>query len=123
MQNEYMMRGYLLPEGCKDLGDVAKLKHEDVPKALSAFLLKTAYYNPMGKLSKQAQPLPPITRQVFIPPGTSVKKLAALLGQKPFEIVGDLMKLGVFAMVDYVIDFETISKVARMYGFLAIKAA
>lgn len=123
MENEFMKRGYLLPEGCKDLNDVAKLKSRDVPTVLSTVLLQTAYYNPTAKPSKQSVPLPPITRQVFIPPGTTVKKLAALLEQKPIAIIGDLMRLGVFAMVDYVIDFKAISAVARMHGFQAIKGA
>jgi hypothetical protein len=123
MENEFMKRGYLLPDGCKDLSDVAKLKQEDVPKALTAALLQTAYYHPTAKVSKGSASLPPITRQVFIPPGTTVQKLAALLEQKPIEIIGDLMKLGVFAMTDYVIDFKTISEVARMHGFQAIKGA
>lgn len=112
MENEFMKRGYLLPDGCKDLSDVAKLKQRRVTD-LSVLGLLTP---------KQFPPLPPITRQVFIPPQTTVKKLAALLDLKPFEIIGDLMKLGVFAMTDYLLDFKTISDVARMHGFLAIKA-
>jgi len=112
MENEFMKRGYLLPEGCKDLSDVAKLNQRRMPDwpALGLWTPKT-----FGEM-------PPITKQVFIPPQTSVKKLAALLDLKPFEIVGDLMKLGVFAMTDFLLDFKTISDVARMHGFLAIEA-
>jgi hypothetical protein len=123
MENEFMKRGYLLPDGCKDLSDVAKLKHKDVPKVFSAAALQAAFYDPMAKVSKGSASLPPVTRQVFIPPGTTVDKLAALLEQKPFEIIADLMTLGVFAMVNYVIDFKTISEVARMHGYQAIKGA
>jgi hypothetical protein len=124
MENEFMKRGYLLPEGCKDLSDVAKLKPRQMPDVLLASLPeKFTFYDQTDKAPKPSAPLPPITRQVFIPPGTSVKKLAALLEQKPIEIIGDLMKLGVFAMVDYLLDFETISKVARMHGYQAIKGA
>jgi len=112
MENEFMKRGYLLPEGCKDLSDVAKLKQRREPD-LSVLGLLTP---------KKFPPLPPVTKQVFIPPQTTVKKLAGLLDLKPFEIIGDLMKLGVFAMTDYLLDFKTISDVARMHGFLAIKA-
>jgi hypothetical protein len=122
MENEYMKRGYLLPEGCKDLSDVAKLKQ--MPEGfLSSLTPNWAFYNPTGKFSHQSAPLPPITRQVFISPGTTVKKLAALLEQKPIEIIEDLMKLGVFATVYDVIDFKTISEVARMHGYQAIKGA
>ena len=113
MENEFMKRGYLLPEGCKDLSDVAKLKQRQLPD-----LSMMGFLGP-----KKVQPLPPITKQVFIPPQTTVEKLAGLLELRPFEIVADLMKLGIFAMTNYRLDFKTISDVARMHGFLAIKAA
>jgi hypothetical protein len=112
MENEFMKRGYLLPDGCKDLSDVANLKQRRASDPSALGLLAP----------KKFVPLPPITKQVFIPPQTTVKKLAALLDLKPFEIVGDLMKLGVFPMTDFLLDFKTISEVARMHGFLAIKA-
>ena len=113
MENEFMKRGYLLPDGCKDLSDAAalKLKHGK----LSRLLAMTTMAMPQG-------PLPPVTKQVFIQPQTTVKKLAALLELRPIEVVGDLMKLGVFAMVDQRLDFKTISDVAKMHGFLAIDA-
>ncbi len=116
MENEFMKRGYLLPEGCKDLSDAAnlKLKHDK----LSQFVALTT----MTKMAMQWEPLPPVSRQVFIPPQTTAKKLANLLELMPFEILRDLRKLGVFAMTDSLLDFNAISDVARMHGFLAIKA-
>lgn len=112
MENEFMKRGFLLPEGCKDLSDVPKPTQKHLPDLRALGLLTF----------KKLPPLPPITRQVFIPPKTSIYKLAELLGVKPFEIAADLLKLGVFGMVDNIIDFKTICEVARMHGFLAIKA-
>jgi hypothetical protein len=121
MENEYMKRGYLLPPGCKDLSDVLKLKHKHVQ---SGFFKAPAWISEVSMgFEKVPEPLPPVTGQIFITPGTSVMKLAALLGQKPFVIVADLMKLGMFATIDFLLDFKTISKVARMHGFTAIKAA
>lgn len=67
--------------------------------------------------------IPPLGEgQVLIRPGTTVGELAELLGQKPFMIIGDLMKLGVFATIHQVIDFKVISQVAKRYGFEAVKA-
>lgn len=130
MENEYMKRGYLLPPGCKDLADVLKHKQQPVPGAVLHSLPQipkghwmAAVYNPILKAWKQLPALPPLKGQVFIPPDTSVKMLATLLGQKPFQIIGDLMTLGVFAQVDSILNFRTISEVARFYGFTAIKAA
>lgn len=140
MENEYMKRGYLLPPGCKDLADVLKHKQNPVPGVILQSLPQisekhwTVYnpvtkklgttYDPTLKFWKSPVPLPPIKGQVFIPPHTTVKELAALLGQKTFQIIGDLMQLelGMFATPDFLLDFKTISKVARMYGFMAIKA-
>jgi hypothetical protein len=66
--------------------------------------------------------LPPLTKQVFISPPTSVRKLAALLGQKPFQIICDLTQFGIWATVDSLLDFKASSEVARKYGFEALKA-
>jgi hypothetical protein len=116
MENEFMKRGYLLPEGCKDLSDVANLKvKQDKP---SLFVALTA----MTKMAMQPDPLPPITKQIFISPLTTVKKLANLLELQPIEILSDLRKLGVPAVTESVLDFKAISNVAKMHGFLAIKA-
>ena len=112
-----MKRGYLLPQGCKDLIDVAKLKF------VQSTLLKPL--DPMPTFNIQTKPSPsspPLTRQVFIFPQTTVKKLAALLGQKPFTILCDLVQFGTFASVDDLLDFKMISVIARRYGFTAIKA-
>ena len=120
MENEYMKRGYLLPKGCKDLTDVAKFKQKEVSSPALSHVL--SFYNPVAKFWKSHTDMPPLSHQVFISPPTSVRKLADLLGQKPFQIIGDLMQLGVFATVDQIIDFKTVSVVARKYGFEAIKA-
>lgn len=116
-----MKRGYLLPEGCKDLTDVAKLKQQPVA-FLPSWSHKFASYNPTLKSQKQPETLPPMTRQVFISPPMTVRKLAALLEQKPFRIICDLMQLGIWATVESVIDFNACSLVARIHGFEAIKA-
>jgi len=112
MENEFMSRGYLLPGGCKDLSGAAKPAQKRAPDLRVLGLLTV----------KKFGPLPPVTRQVFIPPKTTIYKLAELLGLKPFEIAADLLKLEVFGMVNNVLDFKTISDVARLHGFLAIKA-
>lgn len=108
-----MKRGYLLPEGCKDLAIVAKIERKQ--DLLSQYLARAL-------AGKPSPPLPVMTRQVVILPHTTVKKLAALLGQKPFRIICDLVQLGTFASVDDVLQFTKISDVARMHGFLAIRA-
>ena len=47
----------------------------------------------------------------------AVKDLAALLGRKPFQIVADLVDLGVIANRDQFISFEVAAKVAQKCGF------
>jgi hypothetical protein len=121
MENEYMKRGYLLPPGCKDLSDVLKHKRNPWAEVPTFFMPELATGHDTANW--EHAPLPPIKGQVFIPSGTTVKKLAALLGEELYQINGDLMQLGLLAFEDSLIDFKTISKVARMYGFTAIKAA
>ena len=88
-----MKRGYLLPEGCKDLIDVLK------PSIASTDC-----------------------RVMIVAAQMTVSELATALAQKPFRIIADLMEIGVFASVKQELDFETISRVARKYGFTAKRA-
>jgi hypothetical protein len=110
MEHDFMKRGYLLPEGCKDLIDTLKLKPHDEPKHPSPQSFAPA-------------PLPPVIGELVIPEQTSVLDLGRLLNQKPFRIIADLMQFGVFATVKQTLDFEVISSVARKYGFIAKRAA
>jgi hypothetical protein len=103
MNYDYSKRDYLLPEGCKDLMDVQKLEE------------KAALKHPTPKPPLPG-PLPPVLGEVIIPPHTTVLRLASILGQKPLQIVADLMEIGVFANMNHELDFDTISKITRKYG-------
>lgn len=119
-----MKRGYLLPKGCKDLNDVLKLKQKQA-EALLPFLpgSASASNDPAFKPWKLPPPLPVVTGEIVIPPHTTVKMLAALLSQNIAQIMGDLMKLGMLATPDFLLDFDTISRIARKYGLTAIRGA
>lgn len=121
MENEYMKRGYLLPPGCKDLSDALKLKQKHAQSLMYYFPHLPTGHDTTAKSGKTPEAWQPVTGQIFVGPGTSVKKLATLLGQKPFQIIGELMKLGVFVQTDSLLNFEMIAKIARIYGFTAIK--
>ena len=127
MENDYMKRGYLLPEGCKDLIDVLKRKEKHPQDLLQTLPRQFAHLpNAQGSLIKPLKhpsSPPPIKGEIVVPAQTTVSQLAALLGQKPFVILADLMQMGVFACVSQWLGFETISKVARKYGLVARKAA
>ncbi len=119
MENEYMKRGFLLPEGCKDLIDVLKLKEKAVPW----FLPKLPIVGPTGtKPLVKGEVLPPFQGEIVIPAHTTVAQLAVLLKKRPFVLIADLMQIGIFATVSQVLDFETVAKLARKYGFLARSA-
>ena len=60
---------------------------------------------------------------IDIPDPVVVEDLASALGQKPFIIIGDLMKFGEFATVRMTVGFETASKVAWVHGFYARRVA
>jgi len=110
---DYSKRDYLLPKGCKDLIDVIRL--EEAQKAQIPLRLP--------KLPSLPEELsaPPASGVIFVPNGITVRELAALLGQKTFKIIADAMQLGVFASANQVIDFNTISRIARSYGIEARK--
>jgi translation initiation factor IF-2 len=107
MENDFMKRGYLLPDGCKDLMDALKLKAK-----------RTSKY-------KEAVPsvLPPATLvELEVSEELSVAQLAGLLGENSADILFELIKLGIYLTIDEQLDFETISLVLHQYGFLAKRA-
>ena len=55
--------------------------------------------------------------QLKVSEQTSVADLAKLLGQKPAQIMTDLMFLGVFATIKQFVSFEVVRQVARKYGY------
>ncbi|HZL42218.1 MAG TPA: translation initiation factor IF-2, partial [Verrucomicrobiae bacterium] len=61
--------------------------------------------------------LPADARIISIKPPIVVRDLAEQLKQKPFMIIGDLMKLGVFATVNQAIDEATAEKICANYGY------
>jgi Translation initiation factor IF-2, N-terminal region len=106
MDFDYTKRGYLLPEGCKDLIDVLNLKtgqEQKLPIALT--------------------PVPPVIGELTVAEQMTVREVADALKQKPYKIIADLMSLGVFANVQQLVPFEIIVRVLRQYGFTAKKAA
>jgi len=111
MNYDYSKRDYLLPEGCKDLIDVQKLEAQ-----------KKALERPTPK-PPVPRPLPPVVGEVIIPPHTTVLQLASILSRKPFQIIADLMEIGVIANVDHELDFDTIAKITRRNGYTAKNAA
>jgi len=135
-----MKRGYSLPQGCKDLIDVLKLKAQilkpevcknwiDVSKLKqdSNSILKTKPQLWWLKLKRPAPQhpaaLPPLRGEIVVSTPTSIVQLAELLGQRPFRIVADLIQFGIFAGITQSLYFETISRIARKYGFIARQSA
>jgi translation initiation factor IF-2 len=61
--------------------------------------------------------LPADAKVITIKPPIVVRDLAEQMKQKPFVVIGDLMKLGVFATVNQAIDEATAQKVCALHGF------
>ncbi|HXE42990.1 MAG TPA: translation initiation factor IF-2, partial [Candidatus Baltobacteraceae bacterium] len=73
-----------------------------------------------AKPAAPAQPkfvAPETGEVIIIKPPIIVRDLANALKQKPFIIIGDLMKLGVFATVNQAIDEKIAQQVCAKYGF------
>jgi hypothetical protein len=136
-----MNRGYSLPQGCKDLIDVLKLKAQALKPAgrhdcIDVSKLKQDSHGslkvkpPFCGLTLKWQPprhpaalLPPVIGEIVVSTPASIFQLAELLGQKPFRVVADLVQFGIFAGVTQLLYFETISRIARKYGFIARQSA
>lgn len=103
MENEFMKRGYLLPKGCKNLSDAWQ---KEAPWAMKPQV-------------HWVGPLPFIIGEKVVPAQMTVAELAEALRKKPFQIIADLMEMGVFAMVSQKLGFEMIAAVLRKYGHRA----
>ena len=111
MEFENFERGYLLPKGCKDLIDVINL--QATPPAKIFLKQGSALPN---------QP-PAMKGELLVSEHTTVKELAALLGQKPFTIIADAMQFGIFVTVGQPLGFKAIFQIAAKYGYTAKRAA
>jgi hypothetical protein len=106
-ENEFMKRGYLLPNGCKDLIDVQRLIVGPTPAVTQG----------------SAQSPLPIIGGIAVLPWMTVKESARALKLNPFRIIADLMGIGVYVSVNQKLDFTAFCWVIMEYGFIARKAA
>lgn len=58
-------------------------------------------------------------RTIFVPDYIELQELAEMLGLKPFKIVADVLRLGIFKHADEMIDFSTAATVAKKRGYIA----
>jgi hypothetical protein len=120
MENEFMKRGYLLPDGCKDLGDVLKVKGQKPlpwrsvkpsPEMLKKWDALKTFLASATKV--------PVQGVLMISKRTSITQLAVMLNLKPLQIVEELSKLGFSLSPNNEVSFETAALIVRNHGFLA----
>ncbi len=127
---DYNKRGYLLPKGCKDLIDVINLQRAKARPActwpvrakdaeMSQADIEALQAAIEGDLKASSTQAPKITGEILVSETTTVAELAALLGEKPFKIIADLMELGTFANLNQPLSFQTVCQVVRKYGYTA----
>jgi hypothetical protein len=118
MNNEFMKRGYLLPEGCKDLKDVLKLAKPQPASPAWALIadkqgVKTKAVQ-MPKPTPHSSPLAPWV--IMLPEFTTAAQLARMIGTTSSAIVAAFRGAGLFVEKDQFLDFDTVAKVVRHYG-------
>src|SRR5207237_926547 len=72
-------------------------------------------FAPPPRLSLSNEPLP-ITRNITITEGISVKDLAEKLGIRAKDLIARLLAKGVFATINQTLDAELASEMARFFG-------
>ena len=72
-------------------------------------------FTPPPRLSLSSEPLP-ITRNITIPEGISVKDLAEKLEIRAKDLIARLLARGVFATVNQTLDHELATEMARHFG-------
>jgi len=76
---------------------------------------------PPKKTARGLEDQSPDGSRIPIPDPVPVSDLAAALARKPFQIIADLMEIGLFKNVREAVAFDDASKIARKYGFEARK--
>jgi hypothetical protein len=66
--------------------------------------------------------MPAMKGEIFVSDHTTIKELAALLGQKPSQTIADAMLLGIFATGNQPLGFKSICQIAEKYGYRAKRA-
>jgi len=72
-------------------------------------------YTPPPRVSISNEPAP-ITRNITITEGISVKDLAEKLGIRAKDLIARLLAKGVFATINQTLDAELASEMARFFG-------
>jgi len=68
----------------------------------------------------QARVAPPTAaRTVELPPAISVRQLASTLRHNPIEVIKQLMRNGLMANINEVIDYEAAARIAADFGIEA----
>jgi hypothetical protein len=116
MDYDYAKRNYLFPEGCKDLIEFACYL---LPEGCKVQIDLTGLKGQRKQTPKPAGPMSKIGGEMIFSERTSVRQLAELLGQHPSRIIVDLLELGVYSCVTTQLEFRTIQKIARKYGYEA----
>jgi translation initiation factor IF-2 len=57
-------------------------------------------------------------KRIFLEDYIEVRELAAMLGLKPFKLVAEVIKLGIFKHADELVDFATATVIAGKHGFV-----
>ena len=114
-----MKRGYLLPEGCKDLIDVfrsslARQRRERL-RALERQKL-------MERLRVLHGLIPPIVGEIKISGPMRVEDLASALKQQVARIMIDVMELEIFVPPQVLLGHQEIAWVALKYGYIVRKS-
>ena len=101
------------PTGQRPTGRPARPGARYVPRGVKEGPMKG--FVPPPRLSLSSEPLP-ITRNITIPEGISVKDLAEKLEIRAKDLIARLLARGVFATVNQTLDAELASEMARHFG-------
>lgn len=60
-------------------------------------------------------------KEIHLKPPVVVRDLAAALGKKPNEVIGQLMMMNVFASITQVVEVDVVEKVCERYGYTFVR--
>ena len=123
---------FLLPEGCSDLIDALLLQDQPGRNVLASdagnSLQPVTCFAPVSDIIARHPPSPANCNPqqgsritITIPDPITLGCLASALKVKPYEVVGDLMKLNVYSPLSSLIPFETASAICALYGVTATR--
>jgi translation initiation factor IF-2 len=107
------------------LPPISRIREPEAPKSTAFSVSESAPEPPAAEAVPAAEAPAPVVEEpprdeskiIHLKPPIIVRDLATAMGLKPFQVIGDLMKMNIFVGLTASIEVDVASKVCELHGF------